>query len=143
MITKVVRRRWTKLATLLKILAFTNGRTEIALSDCFMLLYACWQVRSEFEELKQWLNLTLRDRIQNSANKLQETQWVSKHVWLPNDQQNGETALSKELNPQEQAKLSESANQVQEALNLKRTEEENAKREAKLRKDKQAAQGNT
>eukprot|EP01126_Amoeba_proteus_P066017 TRINITY_DN9487_c1_g1_i1.p1 TRINITY_DN9487_c1_g1~~TRINITY_DN9487_c1_g1_i1.p1 ORF type:complete len:116 (-),score=25.20 TRINITY_DN9487_c1_g1_i1:379-726(-) len=62
-----------KISELLKLLAFTNGRRKIQISDCMVLIYCCWMVKEQIEELKNWV-IPIFKRYKMS---------IQKNIWVP------------------------------------------------------------
>jgi len=115
-------RRWVKLGHLLKVLAYSNGRDSIKLIDCFMLIYACWEVRHQFEELKSWVIRELRREFTDGKFAKEESSYVKDNIWItPEIRQQLQTLMT----PQEIAEMDNEGNSQKQ-------EEEMKKRKAAL-----------
>ncbi|MFN7139487.1 MAG: AAA family ATPase [Limisphaerales bacterium] len=81
-------RRWRKIVRLLQISAFTNGRQEISIWDCWLLQHCVWEKPEQITEAREWYEKRL-----GTASKLNPERLVK----LAN-------ALEKALNDENLAK---------------------------------------
>lgn len=56
----VFDRRWKKIVKLLRTSAFLNGREEVDLMDCFLMLHCLWSYPDQIEVLKKVISETIR-----------------------------------------------------------------------------------
>jgi len=57
---EIYDRRWKKIVRLLRTSAFLNGRKEVDLMDCFLMVHCLWSDPEQIEELKKIIAETIR-----------------------------------------------------------------------------------
>ena len=67
----VYDRRWKKIIRLLRTSAFLNGRSEVDLMDCFLMVHALWNHPSQLPEVKEIVSETIRKHGYSIAINLQ------------------------------------------------------------------------
>lgn len=61
-------RRWRKVVRLLKASAFLNGRTEVDLTDCYLLVDMIWEAPVQLTTLKEFLSKAIARGVQVQMN---------------------------------------------------------------------------
>ncbi len=67
----VYDRRWKKIIRLLRTSAFLNGRSQVDLMDCFLMVHALWNHPDQLEEVKEIVSETVRKHGYSIAINLQ------------------------------------------------------------------------
>jgi len=57
---RVYDRRWKKIVRLLRTSAFLNGRTEVDLMDCFLMVHCLWNKPSQLDLIKEMVSGAIR-----------------------------------------------------------------------------------
>jgi MoxR-like ATPase len=57
---EIYDRRWKKIVRLLRTSAFLNGREEVDLMDCFLMLHCLWSEPDQIEQLQKLIAETIR-----------------------------------------------------------------------------------
>jgi len=57
---KVYDRRWKKIVRLLRTSAFLNGRTEVDLMDCFLMVHCLWNKPEQLDLIKEMVSGAIR-----------------------------------------------------------------------------------
>jgi len=57
---EIYDRRWKKIVRLLRTSAFLNGREEVDLMDCFLLLHCLWSEPDQIDQLQKLIGETIR-----------------------------------------------------------------------------------
>jgi len=58
---QVYDRRWKKVIQLLRTAAFLNGRDQVDLMDCFLIIHCLWQHPEQLEQLQNMVAATIKD----------------------------------------------------------------------------------
>lgn len=108
---QVSDRRWRKIASMLRVSAFTNGQSQVTIWDCWLVQHCIWEkpeqaelVASMYEQYcgKSVVNLqnllTVVDVLEKEAEKLpKSSQQINKETNLPTPNQNTDHVIKSDL----------------------------------------------
>jgi len=62
-------RRWLKIQRLLRVAAYTDGRTLVVWPDCWLVLHCVWSRPEQHAAVSEWLDAQLRDLVRDEPQR--------------------------------------------------------------------------